>query len=314
MYQEKIPWLEGTPLGLKIREIEFVPPHMHEDIIEIIFCLKGSVRFNYEYEQFTLHKGEFISVDKDAHYLYAGKDDICVSFYIDLTWFKERYPFITSLLFVCEYTRDSSTPRRPCHDHLKGILISLLFYIGNNDKNSKDFDKIIISATEKIIDLFINNFDIIFFYLPTLTLKKELIDRHHNITHFMQLHYNEKITLSTLAEEFHLTKSYISEFMRKFNIGFERCLGYMRAYRSEKLLLSTDMNITDISEACGFSDSKYYYNVFKEWYHCTPRQFRKNYTDKMKRSCLEKELKICDAFNELDHLMLHHYMDMFLYN
>ena len=314
MYQEKIPWIEGTPLGLKIREIEFVPPHMHEDIIEIIFCLKGSVKFNYEYEQFTLHEGEFISVDKDAHYLYAGKDDICVSFYIDLTWFKERYPFITSFLSVCEYTLDSPTPRRPCHDRLKGILIALLLFIGNSDKDSKDSQKVIISSAEKIVDLFIDSFDIVFFYFPTLILKPELIERHHNITHYMQLHCTEKLTLGTLSEEFHLTKSYISEFMRKVNIGFEKCLGYMRAYRSEKLLLSTDMNITDISEACGFSDPKYYYDVFRDWYHCTPRQFRKSYTDKMNSPCLEKELKIRDAFNELDNLMLHHYMDVFLYN
>jgi AraC-like DNA-binding protein len=314
MYQEIIPWIKGTPLGLKIREIEFVPPHMHDDIIEIIFCLKGSVRFNYEYEQFTLHEGEFISVDKDAHYLYAGKDDICVSFYIDLSWFKERFPFISSLLFVCEYTRDSTSPKRQCHERLKGILIALLFFIGNSDKDNKNFQKVIISSVEKIVDLFIDCFDIIFFYNPTLTLKPELMERHHNITRYMQSHCSEKITLDTMSEEFYLAKSYISAFLRKVDSGFENYLGYMRAYRSEKLLLSTDMNITDISEACGFSDPKYYYDTFRKWYRCTPRQFRKSYTNKMKSPCLDHELNIRDAFDALDNLMLHHYMDVFLYN
>ena len=314
MYQETIPWIEGTPLGLKIRSIEFVPPHMHEDIIEIIFCLKGSVKFNYEYEQFTLHEGEFISADKDAHYLYAGRDDLCVSFYIDLSWFKERYPFITSMLFVCEYTRDSVTPKRPCHDQLKGILISLLFFMGNSAKGGKDFHGVIIASVEKIVDLFINCFDIIFFYHPSLILKPELLERSHNITHYLQLHYWEKITLETLSKEFHLTTSYVSEFMRKVSIGFGNCLGYIRAYRSEKLLLSTNMNITEISEACGFSGPKYYYEAFREWYHCTPRQFRKSYTDKMNCPCLEKELSIQEAFGALDHLMRHHYMDLFLYD
>jgi hypothetical protein len=33
----------------------------------------------------------------------------------------------------------------------------------------------------------------------------------------------------------------------------------------------------------------------------------------MNSPCLEKELKIRDAFNEMDNLMLHHYMDVFLY-
>jgi AraC-like DNA-binding protein len=312
MYQEAIPWIEGTPLGLKVRSIEFVPPHMHEDIIEIIFCLKGSVRFNYEYEQFTLREGEFISVDKDAHYLYEGKDDICVSFYIDLNWFKDRYPFITGQLFVCEYAQDSITPRRPCHDQLKGILIALLFFMGSCSKESESYRKVILSGVEKIVDLFINSFDIIFFYNPSLDLKPKLLERYQNLNHYMQQHYAEKITLQSLSDEFHLTTSYISEFMRKMNIGFSNCLGYIRAYRSEKLLLSTDMNITQISEACGFSDPKYYNEVFKAWYRCTPRQFRKSYAEKMKLPCLEKELSIHDVFEPLNKLMLHHYMNLFL--
>jgi len=312
MYQETIPWIEGTPLGIKVRSIEFVPPHMHEDLIEIIFCLKGSVRFDYEYEQFTLHEGEFISVDKDAHYLYDGRDDLCVSLYIDLNWFKDRYPFITSQLFVCEYAQDSITPRRSCHDQLKGILLALLFFLGRCDQKSETDRKIIRSSVEKIVDLFIHSFDVIFFYNPTLHLKPKLLERHQKIYHYLQQHYAEKVTLQDLSDELHLTTSYISEFMRKLCLGFGNCLGYIRAYRSEKLLLYTDMNITEISEACGFSDPKYYNEVFKAWYRCTPRQFRKSYTEKMKCPSLENEYGIHDIFTPLNKLMLHHYMDLFL--
>lgn len=312
MYQETIPWIEGTPLGLKIRSVEFVPPHMHEDVIEIIFCLKGSVKFNYEYEEFMLYEGEFISADKDAHYLYAGRDDICVSFYIDLTWCKESYPYITSLLFVCEYAKDSITPKRPCHDKLKGILIALLFFLGNNDEGSEGFRDTIISSVEKIVDLFVKDFDIAFFYNPLLHLKPELMERYHNIQHYLQLHCTEKITLGILSKEFHLTESYLSEFLCNISIGFKKCLGYIRVYRSEKLLLSTSMNITDISETCGFSDPKYYYEIFKEWYRCTPRQFRKTYTNKMNLPCRETELDFREALSALEKLMLKHYMGLFL--
>jgi len=311
MYQEDIRWIEGTPLALKIRQIEFIPPHIHDDIVEIIFCLKEMVTFNYEYEQFTLREGEFICVDKDAHYLYDGSDDICISMYIDLNWFKKKYPYITSLLFVCEYTSDSSTPRRKCHDDLKGMLIALLFYLNTHDKNEAGYKKNIISSVEMIIDLFVRDFDIIFFYNPRLKLKPELLKRHHDLMLFLDRHSSEKITLKDMADHFHLSESYISEFMR-INLGFRKCLGYWRAYKSEKLLLGTKMNIMEISERCGFSDPKYYYNAFKAWYKCTPKQFRKNYTEKMKSPCLEKELLIDDIYGPLDKIMLDHYMDLFL--
>ncbi|MEA4923640.1 MAG: AraC family transcriptional regulator [Eubacteriaceae bacterium] len=312
MYTEEIPWIEGTPLGLKIREVESVPPHMHENIIEIIFCLKGSVKFDYEYEQFTLHAGEFISVDKDAHYLYNGEDDICVSFYIDLEWFKEKYPFVTSTLFVCEFCKESITPHRDAHNRLKGMLLALLYYLGNYGKADELFKETLISGTEKIVDLFVAAFDIVFFYRPGLKVKPELLERYREMNHYIQTNSEDKISLNTMAEEFHLTEAYVSEFFRYYSIGFRKCLGYNRTYKSEKYLLATDMNINEISENCGFSDPKYYYSAFKEWYKCTPKQFRDSYREKMDRPCKENVSDVAGAFKFINSLILKHYMNLFL--
>lgn len=312
MYKEQIPWIEGTPLGLKIRKAKFIPLHLHEDIIEIIFCLQGSIKFDYAYEQFTLHEGEFVSVDKDAHYLHSGEDAVCVSYYIDLKWFREKYPYITNLLFVCEYCADSETPKRECHDRLKGILIALLFYLGSREEIDDECREVITKSVGEIVDLFVNQFDIIFFYDPHMELSPELMERHREFSSFLQTHSGERLTLKDLADEFHLAESYISEFLRKVDVGFRGSLGYMRAYRSEKFLLSTDITITEISELCGFSDPKYYYEAFKKWYHCTPRQFRKSFKDKMEGDAEESALKISDVHDLLDELMTDHYLELFL--
>ena len=40
---EKINWIEGTPLGVNIREIEYIAPHVHNDIVEITLCLSGEI-------------------------------------------------------------------------------------------------------------------------------------------------------------------------------------------------------------------------------------------------------------------------------
>ena len=134
-YEEKIPWIKGTPLGIRIRNIEFVPTHLHESVIEIIFCMKGSVKFSYGFEEFKLSAGEFISVDKDAHFLFEGEaDNVCVSFYIDLKWFLEKHPYITSLLFVCEATKESSIPYPTYyHKQMRGTLLAILFYLSTHE-------------------------------------------------------------------------------------------------------------------------------------------------------------------------------------
>lgn len=315
LYEERISWIIGTPLGLNIRTIKFVPTHMHENIIEILFCLKGNVNFSYCYEEFTLSAGEFISVDKDAHFIFDEKgENICVSFYINLEWFLEKYPFITSLLFVCEATKGSSKPySTPAHKQMEGTLISILQYLASHKKNSRNFQNTITHGVERIIEILIDSFDIVYYYNPTLVLKKELMERNRNMMTYLQQHATEKITLETMARDFNLTKAYISEFLRIFEVGFRKSLGYIRANNSEKLLLTTDMNIVDISEACGFSDAKYYYSAFKEWYKCTPKQFRTIYRNKMNQDAAESEMGMDEILKPLNEMMLKHYFELFLY-
>ena len=315
VYKENVFWIKDTPLGIKIRNIEFVPTHMHENIIEIIFCLKGSLKFSYGYEEFTLSAGEYISVDKDAHFLYDdNKDNICVSFYVNLEWFVVKYPYITSLLFVCEATIGSSRPYPTyCHKQMKGILLAILFYLANYDTDDSNFQNTIVNGAERIVDMLMNHFDIVCYYNPDLMLKTELMERNRNMMAYLQAHSSEKITLETMSRDFNLSKTYISEFLRTFEIGFRKSLSYIRANNSEKLLLTTDMNIMDISEACGFSDSKYYYYAFKEWYKCTPRQFRMIYRNKMNREGSEIELGLNDTLESLNDMINKHYLEMFLF-
>ena len=90
----------NTPLYYSIYSAESTQSTMHErGVLEIIFCLKGSVRFTYAYEEFTLKSEEFVSVDRDAYYLYKGRDNILVSFYIDLLKYEKKYPFHISISF-----------------------------------------------------------------------------------------------------------------------------------------------------------------------------------------------------------------------
>ena len=93
----------------------------------------------------------------------------------------------------------------------------------------------------------------------------------------MDQHYVENISLRDLAEEFHLTESYVSEMIRKSGLSFKKIMAYIKANKSERFLLTTDDSIAEIADKCGFSDVKLYYAAFKEWYHCTPKQFRERY-------------------------------------
>lgn len=43
---------------------------------------------------------------------------------------------------------------------------------------------------------------------------------------------------------------------------------------AERLLVSTDMNVTEIARSIGYNDANYFTRVFKKKYGMSPRDFR----------------------------------------
>lgn len=272
---KKVSWIQGTPLGLSIYSANSLSTQLQEGVLEIIMCIKGSIRFSYAYEEFTLHQGEFISVDRDAYYLAEGDDSICVSFYIDLEPFYEKYPATRNSMFVCEGLKESEQPYpTKAHLELQGLLLGILIYL--NEKNQPDLE-VVNRATDKIMQMMVREFDILFYLASREQLSEKYIERYHEISIFLRKRLYEPVTLQDLAEEFHLTESYVSEFIRKSGLSFKKMVAYNRANASEKMLLTTDKSIAQVAEAYGFSDVKLYYAAFKRWYRCTPKQFRDKY-------------------------------------
>lgn len=60
-------------------------------------------------------------------------------------------------------------------------------------------------------------------------------------------------------------------------ISFQDFINLTRAEESVKLLLDTEMTISEISEEVGFSHTRYYNKHFKRHYKMTPLQYRKKY-------------------------------------
>lgn len=307
MNEAKAMQIGDTPLSISVYSVENLPAKKNPPgTLQIVLCLKGTVEYSYAYEEFHLRAGEYIAVDTDAYFFRKGRDNLCVSFLIDLTQYKSKHPFIEHEFFVCEGLPQSDVKDYPTihHERLKGLMLIALKDICEG--NLEDIPKI----TEDIVEVFVNHFDIVFYHNEGQDISDEMVDRIKRINYYLIKHKHEKLTLGSVADHLGITEGYLSEILRKHSIGFSGMLSYMRASESEELLLNSDKNIIDISEECGFSDVKYYYSAFKKWYKCTPRQFRERYGQVEKA---EIEYLPVEAVKEqVDILMRKHYCDMFL--
>ena len=100
------------------------------------------------------------------------------------------------------------------------------------------------------------------------------------ITRYLQEHLSEDISLSVLAEEFHLSAQYISQlFKSEIGVGFLAYLTNIRMEQAKKLLLSTPLSIAEVSEQSGYGDYRVFTKVFKKSEGVTPSQYRRDFLE-----------------------------------
>lgn len=89
-------------------------------------------------------------------------------------------------------------------------------------------------------------------------------------------HYKEDISIEILAEQVYLSPGYFSYiFKKETGQNLSRFVKEYRIEQAKKYLADTNMKIVQICQETGFANVSYFCKSFKEYYGCTPEQFRK---------------------------------------
>jgi|GEM_PF-1672620 len=96
-----------------------------------------------------------------------------------------------------------------------------------------------------------------------------------SVTEYIILNYNTELSLSSLAEKFKISPSYLSHvFKREINKGVKEFIEEIRISNACRFIESTDMSISQIGYAVGYLDNNYFTKVFKKTMKMTPRKYR----------------------------------------
>ena len=94
---------------------------------------------------------------------------------------------------------------------------------------------------------------------------------------YINEHY-QTLTLEELAEQFHYSTRTISNFIqRETGKTFRETLQNYRLVHACQYLSKTDISLNDLPELVGYSQRSTFERAFKEYFHCTPAQYRKNH-------------------------------------
>lgn len=99
----------------------------------------------------------------------------------------------------------------------------------------------------------------------------------YEIVDYIEQHYQEDISLQHIAEQFYLSREYISRrFKQEMKENISDYITRLRIEKAKLLLHNPQLKINEIAELVGYRDEKYFSKVFKKIVGRSPNQYRKS--------------------------------------
>ena len=270
MRKEHIIYNSDIPVKITYASIKEYPLHWHNSV-EIIYVLKGMVNISIDTDSYSIFENEIEIINtNESHRIHSDEDNLVLIFHIDSSFLEKYYKDINNIFF---YTNTSKKDSQEGEEYitLKTLLAEILC---ETVQRQEDYDEEINDIVIRLLFHIINNFH--YLISGDSDLSQEQFDRYHRISKYIFSNYNNNITLQDIAKKEFLSPDYLShDFKNATGYSFTDLLNLTRVEEAMKLLLDSDMSVTEISEEVGFSHTRYLNKHFKNYYHLTPLQFRR---------------------------------------
>lgn len=297
--REYVTYPSDSPIKISYANIREYPIHWHNSI-EILYVLRGSINVNIDTDSFEILEKELeiINVD-EAHRIYSNEDNKVLIFHIDPYFFEKYYKDINNIFFYTNSTDDGAQEGEE-YDLLRNFLAKLLC---EAVQKLDDYDKEIESILVDLLYHLLNNFHYLTYEKEELKDKSEQLARYHRISKYIFNNYDSNITLQEIAKKEFLSPHYLShEIKYATGYSFTDLVNLTRVEESVKLLLDSDLSISDISDEVGFSHVRYLNKNFKNYYGCTPLQYRKKNKLTEKEYEASKKIEVLKLEDALEYL------------
>ncbi len=261
----------GIKISMGTMKNPYVPMHWHETM-EILFCLNGNVTVHAGNEKYLLSRNQIIVFDsKEIHSIQAETDlYMFLCMHVDK---KQLSLYCQDLEFYKINCRPTQQDTQKEIEYIKLCKLARELTrssIQNKATNGLRTDGTALLMLAKLID----HFSV---YMPPTTTSKQNQQNEimRDVVKYVIEHFKEPISLDDVANESGFSKEYFCRFFKKYmGISFLRYLNEVRISQAGRLLITTNMPISEIMIESGFTNQTLFNKLFKEIYGMTPRQAR----------------------------------------
>lgn len=278
----------GFPLlVLNVQRHFCVPPnegfrmlHWHEEV-QFVCVISGSVRITVYSEEFLLHAGDCMFLNRNSLHLVSGIGDCHYhSFLIPVRMLSFFSGSIMQQKDVEAFTENPSFTCVPVYGSVSEYG-SFLRELETLDRLY--FTKKADSRHEYRLSVQITKLWLEFISLFPRMEQGVPVKNHERIRLMLSVihrDYKKPLSIETLASAAHISKTECLRCFRRFvqESPYQYLIRY-RLHMSTVLLTTTDRPVTDIALEVGFHSASSYIRYFKERYQMTPKQYQKTHAD-----------------------------------
>lgn len=257
--------------------------HWH-DCFEILYMLEGSARLQINENHFLVEKHDLIILNEgDIHSAYCVKgEDVRI---LVIKFMPEIIERSSAVLFESKYIIPFLRYRngkifhlgdQKMHSSLKNLMMGIYEEFEKKDTGYEIYIKGYIF--QMIADL--TRKGIISVYNPDIK-ENDIIIKIDTLLKYIESNYNTKIDLKTAAKMMNFSSSYFSRYFKSITgRTFKEYINFVKVSEAEKLIISTDMNISQAAYEAGFSNVSSFNRVFKNIRGYSPGNLKKSKTAK----------------------------------
>ena len=247
----------------------YMCPYLHyHDFYECIFPLQGHLTYQVGAEVFDLSRGDVLLLQPNVQHRFLSETS--GQFQTVLLWVESHYfsQFSFSDDLSCCFQRKASAfhipnaYERPFHQNLQDLIA-----LETDDEYAKS--SLAYANLLKLLILLNRS------YIRSTEIdsvrKNILVEA---ISHYLDNHLSERISLDGIANSLFISKYYLSrKFHEETGLTIFQMLLQKRLMCACHLMISSNLSLTEISLRCGFSDYSCFYKMFHREYGISPKKY-----------------------------------------
>lgn len=263
----------GNPLRCTMRQIGTVAPHTHGEM-ELDLVLTGQCQVTMGETRFTAGEEAVFSIPPHVPHSLYGNDCCIITIQFEQTFFERTLPNPKHPDFVCN---SAVYGDNPSFQQLRRLIARL---VKNNAEQQLGYELRNWSIIYAIMDVMYQEFRV-----DESEAKNQRAHRYtarmEQLSQILNDHYQENLTLRSLADQVHLSVPYLSKFFEKqFGVSFLNYLTRIRLNHALEALLHTDATIEAISADSGFPNSHAFVQAFRKEFGALPSIYRRQQMQK----------------------------------